>query len=69
MIRVSSRPGDVVIDPFMGSGSTGVAALEEGRAFIGIERNAQTFETARRRIAHHTQQLGMEDIMRGADGL
>lgn len=50
LIRVSSRPGAVVLDPFMGSGSTGVAALQEGRDFIGIELDPEYFETARRRI-------------------
>lgn len=43
--------GDLILDPFMGSGSTGVAAAELGRAFIGIEQNAEIFETARARIA------------------
>lgn len=68
MIRVSSRPGDVILDPFMGSGSAGVAAMEEGRAFMGIERDARTFETARRRIGQHAQQRSMEDVMREAGG-
>lgn len=39
-----------VLDPFMGSGSTGVAALQAGRTFIGIEREPKYFETACRRI-------------------
>ena len=42
--------GDCVIDPFMGSGTTGVACVQMGRAFIGIEINATYFDTARRRI-------------------
>lgn len=44
-------PGGVVLDPFMGSGSTGVAALLEGRGFIGIEREETYFEIARSRLA------------------
>lgn len=36
-IKVSSHPGDVVLDPFSGSGSTGIAAIGNGRSFIGIE--------------------------------
>jgi site-specific DNA-methyltransferase (adenine-specific) len=40
----------VVLDPFMGSGSTGVAALQLGRPFVGIEKEPQHFETACKRI-------------------
>lgn len=40
----------VVLDPFMGSGTTGVAALKMGRPFIGIEIEPKHFETACRRI-------------------
>jgi site-specific DNA-methyltransferase (adenine-specific) len=43
-------PGGVVLDPFMGSGSTGVAALLSGRSFIGIEREAAYVDIARRRL-------------------
>ena len=45
-----SMPGDVVIDPFMGSATTGVACVMTGRKFIGIELGAAQFETALRRI-------------------
>ena len=44
--------GGVVLDPFMGSGSTGVAAVLEGRGFIGIEKELEYFEIAKRRLAH-----------------
>lgn len=43
-------PGGVVLDPFMGSGTTGVGALVIGRAFIGIEKDERIFEIACRRI-------------------
>ena len=39
-----------VLDPFMGSGTTGVAAIREGRSFVGIERDPEYFEIACRRI-------------------
>jgi len=42
--------GDVVLDPFMGSGTTGVACVELGRSFIGIEREPRYFDIACRRI-------------------
>ncbi len=48
---ISSCPvGGVVLDPFCGSGSTGVAAIESGRRFIGIEREAEYVEIAKARI-------------------
>jgi len=50
LVKLVAQPGDVVLDPFMGSGTTGVACAEEGREFIGIEREAEYVEIARRRI-------------------
>jgi site-specific DNA-methyltransferase (adenine-specific) len=44
-------PGGLVLDPFAGSGSTGVAALLEGRRFLGIEREAEYVRIARDRMA------------------
>lgn len=45
-----SSPGDVVFDPFLGSGTTGVAAVNTCRRFIGIERDENYFAIARKRI-------------------
>lgn len=49
-IEASSQPGDMVFDPFMGAGGTGVAALGAGRRFIGFEIDPEHFETARCRL-------------------
>lgn len=49
-IENSSHPCDTVLDPFMGSGSTGVAAVSSGRNFIGIEIDGNYFEIANERI-------------------
>ena len=49
-IKVSTNKGDTVLDCFMGSGSTGVAALKLDRNFIGIELNEHYFDTATKRI-------------------
>jgi len=50
LIRASTNEGMTVIDPFMGSGTTGVAAIQMGRKFIGIEREPKYFEIACKRI-------------------
>lgn len=50
LCRLVTPPGGVVLDPFMGSGSTGKAAVLEGFRFIGIEREAEYVEIARARI-------------------
>ena len=50
LCRLVTPPGGIVLDPFMGSGSTGKAAMLEGFGFIGIEREAQYHAIAERRI-------------------
>lgn len=52
-IRSWSNEGDIVLDPFMGSGTTGIAALELGRSFIGIEKVDKYFQLAQDRISSH----------------
>ena len=47
----STKPGDVVLDPFFGSGTTGAVAKRLGRSYIGIERDAAYARVARERIA------------------
>ena len=50
LVRLCSRGGETILDPFMGSGTTGVAAVRAGRRFIGIEIDPAHFETAVQRI-------------------
>lgn len=50
IIERLSNEGDIILDPFMGSGSTGVACKESKRGFIGIEMNNLYFEIAKERI-------------------
>lgn len=45
-----SEPGEVIVDPFAGSGTTGVAAIRLGREFVGWEREAPMFDTAQARL-------------------
>ncbi len=49
-IDLSTKRGDTVLDPFMGSGTTGVACVQTGRNFIGIEINENYFKIAEKRI-------------------
>lgn len=50
IIKIASNPGDLIFDPFMGVGSTGVAALELGRRFIGIELEESYYLAAEKRL-------------------
>lgn len=50
MIQIASNEDDIVFDPFMGVGSTGVAALELGRRFIGVELDPSYHKAAKQRI-------------------
>jgi len=51
--------GQIILDPFMGSGTTGVAALREGRRFVGIEQNERYFDIACKRIEDAQRQGDM----------
>jgi len=51
LIAASSRPGDEILDPFLGSGTTAVAARELGRRWVGIEQSPAYAEMARTRLA------------------
>jgi len=51
LCRLITPKGGTVLDPFMGSGSTGIAAKDEGFEFIGIEKEKEYFEIAERRIS------------------
>jgi adenine-specific DNA-methyltransferase len=55
-IRCLSPVGGTVMDPFMGSGSTGVACVKEGRSFVGIELDEGYVDIARQRIEHARKQ-------------
>ncbi len=59
LVGLFTDPGDHVLDPFMGSGSTGVACVRSGRAFTGIERDERYFHMACDRIREATRQPDM----------
>ena len=60
VIKLYSFVGETVLDPFMGSGTTGVACVQTGRKFIGIEIDPGYFEIAKKRIAEAQLQIRME---------
>lgn len=57
--KVKVPPGGAILDPYMGSGSTGVAAVTMGHPFVGIEIDARYFDTACRRIEEAQRQPDM----------
>jgi len=64
-IKLFTQPGDVVLDPFIGSGTTAVAAIELGRKYAGIDINPAYCELARRRIDGIQMQLFSTPVFRG----
>ena len=62
LVRLITPKGGVVLDPFMGSGSTGMAAREEDFSFIGIEKESEYYEIAKARIKNVKPQLKLFDF-------
>lgn len=62
LIEISTKEGDTVLDPFMGSGTTGAAALKAGRKFIGIEQDEKWYNVAAGRIEAEAAQLSLFDF-------
>lgn len=56
LVCMFSEPGQKILDPFMGSGTTGIACVRSGRDFVGIEKDAAHFETAKKRIEQEQSQ-------------
>jgi site-specific DNA-methyltransferase (cytosine-N4-specific) len=50
-VKLSTRPGDLVLDPFIGSGTTGLVAARQGRRFLGVELNPDYLLIAERRLS------------------
>jgi len=63
IIAASSKPGAVILDAFAGSGSTGTAAVDMGREFIGIDRDGHWAEYARQRIAKAAEQARQLELL------
>jgi site-specific DNA-methyltransferase (cytosine-N4-specific) len=55
-LLLSSKPNDIVCDPFLGSGTVGMVSIQHGRAFLGVELNPQYVEITRNRLARIDEQ-------------
>ena len=62
ILHASTRPGDIILDPFFGTGTTGVSAERLHRDWIGIEKEVEYIKIARKRLAETTSQLYDERI-------
>lgn len=65
LVEQFTDPDDLVLDPFCGSGTTGVACLRLGRRFIGIERDGKYAAVARERLEAESQGLTLRDARAG----
>lgn len=63
LIKTYSNPGDTILDPTMGSGTTGVACVNTGRGFVGIEKDAAYFATCEKRIADASKTPHLETML------
>jgi DNA modification methylase len=63
LIRLITPPKGIVLDPFMGSGTTGCAAKYNGFEFIGIEKEKEYFEIAKARIKHWSKKQKQESLL------
>lgn len=68
-LRLHTRPGDLVLDPFAGGGTTGVACVRLGREFLGFEIDQHWTDVANRRIDAARRNLDPADVTLGQAGL
>jgi len=60
LIKLVTRQGQIVLDPFLGSGTTMIAAYKAGRKCVGIEKEPEYIEIAKRRVKHSSYQMQIE---------
>lgn len=68
IILIGSREGDVILDPFMGSGTTGVVAKRLNRSFIGIEIDDSYFKIAKKRIESTHSETNLSRFLEKLEG-
>jgi site-specific DNA-methyltransferase (adenine-specific) len=62
LVRLVTPPNGIVLDPFVGSGTTGIAAKLEGFNFVGIEQDAEYCKIAQSRIENYEEQVAIKKI-------
>lgn len=62
IILLCTNENDIVVDPFMGSGTTAIACINTGRNFIGFEKDTHYYELAKKRIEERKSQITLFDI-------
>jgi DNA modification methylase len=65
LVRLASAPEELVLDPYLGSGTTAVAAIEEGRKYLGSERDPNYYKTATARVQLVQAELDSRKAQRG----
>lgn len=65
LVKIWSEPGDIILDPFAGSGTTGVAAVQLGRRFLGFEINPRFVDMANKRIEAARKGLTVKEVEAG----
>jgi DNA modification methylase len=63
LVQLVTPPGGIVLDPFAGSGTTGIAALLENRQFVGIEREGRYVDIACARLTHWAAVAAQEEVL------
>ena len=62
LVTLGSRKGDVVLDPFIGSGTTAIACVLTDRKYIGMEMDKEYYEIAVKRLKYHKKKKGKADL-------
>jgi hypothetical protein len=57
IVELVTKPGGLVLDPFTGSGTTGIAAVQAGRRFVGIEGDEERHKEARERLLSSSEPM------------
>ena len=65
IIELATLPGQIVLDPFVGGGATGVAALSVGRRFVGMDIDQKCINQTAARLASCSEERALEDVVAG----